>query len=189
MSAPTAWVEDVLGFWFGELSEADWYSADPAIDEAIRQRFASLHAMLHERHSAVPAAANSPGDAQEIFASVIVLDQFSRHLFRGDPRAFQSDAAARRLAKAAIDAGQDLVFPPKQRLFFYLPLQHSENLADQAQSVALTATLGDAEWDLHARQHQDLIARFGRFPHRNAVLGRVCTAEELQALQEDGNAF
>ena len=189
MSAPKAWVEEVLGFWFNELSEADWYSADPAIDEAIRRRFATLHASLHERHSAAPAAATIPGDARELFASVVVLDQFSRHLFRGDPRAFQSDAAARQLAKAAIDAGQDLAFPPKQRLFFYLPLQHSENLADQSQSVLLTATLGNAEWDLHAHQHQALIARFGRFPHRNAVLGRISTDDELQALQEDGNAF
>lgn len=189
MSAPKAWVEQVLGFWFGDLSEADWYSADPAIDEAIQRRFATLHATLHERHSAAPAAAKVPGEARELFASVLVLDQFSRHLFRGDPRAFLSDGAARRLAKAAIEAGQDQLFPPKQRLFFYLPLQHSENLADQAQSVALTATLGDAEWNLHARQHEALIARFGRFPHRNSVLGRVSTAEELQALQEDGNAF
>jgi uncharacterized protein (DUF924 family) len=124
-----------------------------------------------------------------LFATVIVLDQFSRHLFRGDPRAFQSDEAARRLAKAAIDAGHDLGFPPKQRLFFYLPLQHSEALADQERSVALTAMLGNAEWDLHARQHEALIVRFGRFPHRNAVLGRSSTPEELQALQEDGNSF
>ena len=189
MTAPKAWVEEVLGFWFTQLSEEDWYSADPSIDEDIRRRFANLHATLHQRHASSPDTARLADDPRELFASVIVLDQFSRHLFRGDPRAFQSDAAARRLASAAIDAGLDQGFPARQRLFFYLPFQHSEILADQARSVALTAALGNAEWDLHARQHQALIDRFGRFPHRNAVLGRASTAEELQALQEDGNAF
>jgi len=122
-------------------------------------------------------------------AAVIVLDQFSRNLYREDARAFAGDASARRLARMAIDAGADVPLPPEQRMFLYLPFEHSESLADQELSLRLYQRLGNEEWTRYARAHHDLVARFGRFPHRNALLGRESTPEEIAAMAEPMGHF
>jgi uncharacterized protein (DUF924 family) len=180
---PPGWDEEVLDFWFSELAPRDWFAGGPALDARIRERFADLHARL--------AGGDGGGivSPREHLAAVIVLDQFSRQLYRDDARAFASDALARRLADAALCAGHDADMTVEQRLFLALPFEHSEDAADQARAVALTEALGNAQWTQYARAHQDLIARFGRFPHRNAVLGRASTAEERAFLAANGRGF
>jgi uncharacterized protein (DUF924 family) len=200
-----AWVSQVLDFWFVELTPQDWWSADPALDARIRARFGALHDAVHARcaegateppsGATMPAVDKAgapvpaPATPRELLATLLVLDQFSRQLFRGQARAFDSDAAARRIAREAVDAHLDQGFAPAHRLFFYLPFEHSESLADQERGVALTTALGDPSATEFARRHHALIARFGRFPHRNAILGRTSTPDELAALAQPGNAF
>jgi uncharacterized protein (DUF924 family) len=113
----------------------------------------------------------------------------NRNLFRNDARAFIADPIARKLAAQAIDQGLDQQLPPEQRIFLYLPFEHSENREDQARAVALTSALGNENWTRYALAHQALIERFGRFPHRNAVLGRESTPEELDVLKQPFGAF
>jgi uncharacterized protein (DUF924 family) len=170
------WVREVLAFWFGELGPRQWFSSSDELDARIRTRFGALHAQL----LATQAAGVEGLRATQ--AAVIVLDQFSRNLYRNDARAFAGDASARRLARALVDAGADVPLPPEQRMFLYLPFEHSEALADQELSLRLYARLGNAEWMRYAQAHHDLVARFGRFPHRNKVLGRESTPEEVEAM-------
>ena len=184
-AAEPPWVEEVLDFWFGELAPRQWFAKDAALDERIRARFGALH----ERLLATQAREVELEGARATQAAVIVLDQFSRNLHRGDARAFASDRQARKLADDAIDQGFDQAMTPAQRLFLYLPFEHSESLADQHRAVALVEALGVPEWTRYSIAHRDLIERFGRFPHRNAVLGRASTPEELDALAQPGNAF
>jgi len=166
----------VLAFWFGELGPRQWFGKSEEVDARIRMRFGALHAQL------LATQAEGVEGLRPTQAAVIVLDQFSRNLYRDDKRAFAADAIARRLAKAAVDAGADTTLPPEQRMFLYLPFEHSEALADQQLSLRLYERLGNAEWTRYARAHHDLIARFGRFPHRNAVLGRESTPGEVEAM-------
>jgi uncharacterized protein (DUF924 family) len=180
---PPGWDEEVLDFWFSELAPRDWFAGGPALDARIRDRFAGLHARLVREDGATIV---SP---REHLAAVIVLDQFSRQIHREDARAFAADPLARRLADAALRAGHDADMSVEQRLFLALPFEHSEDAADQARAVALTEALGNAQWTQYAIAHRDLIARFGRFPHRNAVLGRTSTPEELAFLAEHGRGF
>jgi uncharacterized protein (DUF924 family)/TolB-like protein/class 3 adenylate cyclase/Flp pilus assembly protein TadD len=179
-----AWVGDVLRFWLEECTPAQWFQKDAAFDAALGARFGELHARLAAGRE--PAYADT---ARGVLAAVIVLDQFSRNLHRGHARAFANDDRARALARVAIDRGDDAGMTAPERMFLYLPFQHSESPADQHRSVALFEALGVPEWTGHAIAHRDLIARFGRFPHRNAVLGRASTPEELDALAQPGNAF
>jgi uncharacterized protein (DUF924 family)/TolB-like protein/class 3 adenylate cyclase len=179
-----AWVGEVLRFWLVECTPEQWFGKDAAFDESLRARFGPLHARLAAGQE--PASADT---ARGALAAVIVLDQFSRNLHRGDARAFASDIRARELARAALDRGHDAGMSPTERLFLYLPFEHSEALADQHRCVALFEALGVADWTDAAIAHRNLIARFGRFPHRNAVLGRASTPEELDALAQPGNAF
>ena len=186
ITAPTdepAWVADVLAFWFDELGPAQWFAKDAAIDARIRERFGDLHAQLAE---AVEHRNTGP---RERLATILVLDQFSRNLHRGDPRAFASDAVARQLADAALAQGDDVAIAAGERLFFYLPFEHSEDRADQARAVAKVEALGNAELTRYARLHQDVIERFGRFPTRNAALGRESTPAERAWLEQWGGAF
>jgi uncharacterized protein (DUF924 family) len=178
-----AWVGEVLSFWFSELQERDWWRKSDALDERIRARFLALHGQL--------AATGGDGirGPRPTLAAVIVLDQFSRNLFRGSPRAFAADPVARRLARQAISAGDDRGLRPEERLFLYLPFEHSEDRADQAYSVELISALGREDWTRYAVAHQVIIGRFGRFPHRNAALGRESTAAEIAALQEPMSSF
>ena len=130
------------------------------------------------RSDGIDAAAPHP-----LLAAVIVVDQFSRNMFRGTPRAFAADPIARRLARRAVDRGFDLSMTREERLFLYLPFEHSEDREDQARSVHLIGQLGHDGWTRYAQAHQSIIDRFGRFPHRNAILGRTSTPDELALLE------
>jgi len=177
--------QEVLDFWFDPESVAKHFEKDAAFDDRIRQGFGPAHAAACagelDHWMATPDGA---------LALVIVLDQFSRNLFRGDARAFACDPEARRIADIAIARGDDLAMPEERRKFFYLPLEHSEDLADQERCVELmTSRLESPVSHEYAEAHRRIIARFGRFPHRNAALGRESTAEELAFLQEPGSSF
>jgi uncharacterized protein (DUF924 family) len=172
--------EEVLAFWRAAGPET-WFERDDALDAEIRARFLA---------TCGAAAAGRLDHWQTTpdgtLALLILLDQFPRNLFRGDLRAFATDAAARATAERAIARGTDRRFEPPERRFFYLPLMHSENLADQERCIALCRDAGDAEGEKYAEIHADVIRRFGRFPHRNRALGRETTAEERAFLEAGG---
>ena len=171
----------VLSFW-RDAGPDKWFNKDPAFDEEIRSRFLPTYEA---------AAAGKFGEweatPEGALALVLALDQFPRNMFRGSPRAFAVDALARDVANRALTRGFDTRVPQTERGFFYLPLMHSERLADQERCRALYRKLGDAEGLKYADLHADIIRRFDRFPHRNAVLGRATTAEEQAFL--DGGGF
>ena len=179
-----AW-EPILAFWFAPGMEARWFRKDPAFDTEVR-------AHLQAPHEAAVAGDHADWEAapRGALALVLLLDQVPRNLYRDDPRAFASDAEALRIARAAIERGDDQSLRQVERVFLYLPLEHSEALADQEDCVRLTGTLDEnPEWLDYAERHRDIIARFGRFPHRNAVLGRVSTPEEDEFLTQPGSSF
>jgi len=175
---PHDWVSDVLTFWFDEANPDYWFKAHPELDAQCRARFADLHQRLSE-----DPPREIPETPDEALATVIVLDQFSRNLYRDSPRAFASDAAALHIAKGAIERGHHRHIEPALRVFLYMPFQHSEDRETQARSVELFEELGDPETLDYARRHRDIVERFGRFPHRNAVLGRETTPEEAEFLR------
>ena len=179
-AAEPEWVREVLRFWFEELGQAQWFRRDDAVDARIRSRFGALHERIVSEPDATPG---TPGQA---LATLLVLDQFSRNLYRDDARAFAADARARRVARDALARGFDQRVEARQRVFFYLPFEHSEDRDDQRLSVELAERSGDAYLLRYARDHQAVIERFGRFPHRNAVLGRESTPEELAYLRQAG---
>jgi len=168
------WVEQVIHYWFAELPAEAWFRKDERVDSAIRERFGALH---DEVARIRPEQLTTP---LECLAAVIVLDQFSRNMLRGSPRAFATDTLALSIAQRAIAAGLDQQLDRQQRWFLYMPFQHSEDRAVQGRSIELFTQLGDRENLGYAQRHKEIIDRFGRFPHRNAVLGRVSTPEELQ---------
>lgn len=183
----------VLRFWFGDKrpleARPEWFRKDDAFDREIARRFGPLieEALLG---GLVTWAAR----AESALARVIVLDQFTRNAFRGRSRAFAGDALALPAARAMLAAGHDLALDPIQRVFVYLPLEHAEDMAAQDDSVRLFTELeeetGSAQgWLDYAVRHRDVIARFGRFPHRNALLGRPSTPEELAFLRQPGSSF
>lgn len=178
MTTVPGWINDVLHFWFTELQPEKRFAKDDAVDATIRKRFGALHASLTEK---VPAsiAATPLGS----LAAVIVLDQFSRNLFRQSVRAFACDATALGIAQDAIRAAFDRQLERVQRAFLYLPFEHSEDREMQRRSLELFTELGDAQALDYARQHHDIIERFGRFPHRNRTLGRESTPAELEFLK------
>jgi uncharacterized protein (DUF924 family) len=168
------WAAQVLRYWFEELQPAAWFRKDDGVDVAIRERFGAMHEQLAQIR---PEQLTTP---LECIAAVIVLDQFPRNMFRGSPRAFATDALALSISQHAIAAGLDLQLTAQQRLFLYMPFQHSEDRAVQARSIELFTQLGIADNLDYAHRHKDVVDRFGRFPHRNAVLGRQSTTAELQ---------
>jgi uncharacterized protein (DUF924 family) len=170
------WVGPVLDFWFREIDPDLWFASTDELDERIRQGFLEVHG-----HIARSGAAEFAG-ARALLAAIIVMDQFSRHMFRGTPRAFSTDPLARRLAERLIADGLDLAMTPPERHFVYLPFEHSEEREHQALAVRLIHPLGDESWAHHARMHQAVIIRFGRFPQRNQILGRTCTDDEVAFL-------
>ena len=178
-----AWVGDVIDFWFTELSESLWFAKDHAIDAQIRERFLPLHEQLVAQDGLVAAT------PRRTLAIVIVLDQFSRNMFRGHPRAFAADPIARRMARSAIEQGFDIAMTQQQRMFLYMPFEHSEDAADQQLSLSLIGHLGDKEWTRYAMEHKAIIDRFGRFPHRNIVLNRPSSAEEIEFLKDPKKSF
>ena len=175
---------EVLAFWFGTLKPEQRFAKHSALDDRIRERFGELHARL-SRH--VPESwLDNPED---VLAAVIVLDQFSRNLYRDDPRAFAGDPIALNLARFALQRGYDELLGNEERQFLYMPFMHSEDADDQDRCVELMDEIGNAEAADYARRHKAIVERFGRFPHRNAVLGRETTAEEAEFLTRPGSSF
>ena len=177
--------DQVFGFWFAPGMEKRWFVKDEAFDAEARGGLGPLH------EAAARDGLDSWQDsARGALALVILLDQVPRNLFRGSPRAFKTDAKALSVAKRAIDKGFDGQLRQVERMFLYLPLEHCEGLADQETCVRLFAELDEnPEWHDYAVRHRDIVASFGRFPHRNAVLGRESTAEEEAFLKEPGSSF
>ena len=182
-AAEPAWVGEVLDFWFRKIGARHWFSKSAEVDEEIRARFLALHGRIVAGEL---AGFESPRAA---LAAVIVLDQFSRNMFRDTPRAFAADPLARRLAREAIARGHDAGLSGEERVFLYMPFEHSEDREDQALSCELIGSLGNDYWTRYAQAHKAIIDRFGRFPHRNAVLGRESTPEELELLKDPMGSF
>lgn len=201
-----AQAQAVFDFWFqpaqGQAADAprrEWFQKDEAFDREIAQRFGAqieqaLEGGLHQWDAEGPQAA---------LARILVLDQFCRNVYRGMPLSFAGDHQALQAALDMIDAGEDKALPPLQRAFVYLPLEHAENMAMQEQSVALFMRMADAERNTasaatsqgiagmldYAQRHREVIRRFGRFPHRNDILGRESTPEEVAFLKQPGSGF
>ena len=191
----TARALPLLDFWFGAPGSAErdrprdvWFRADPAFDEELRRGFLAAH-----EDAAAGALAHWLAAPDSALALVLLLDQLPRNLFRGSPRAYGCDVAAREAAGHAVERGFDRLVAPVRRWFFYLPFEHSEDLVDQRRSLQLFASLppdGDRDSCVaFAQQHYDIIARFGRFPHRNAALGRRSTPEEETFLLQPQSRF
>ncbi|PAX52317.1 DUF924 family protein [Brunnivagina elsteri] len=185
----------ILDFWFGIPTEPGygkpknvWFSQDSAFDSEIRSRF------LQDYEQAAQGLLDEwKNSAETCLALILLLDQFPRNLFRHTPKAFATDDKALSAAQNAITKGFDRILLPVQRWFIYLPFEHSENLTDQRQSVDLFKQLSqypDSSGAIaFAISHMEIIERFGRFPHRNAILGRSSTAQEQEFLQQPGNSF
>ena len=178
----TITADDIIRFWTDEVGEAGWYNPGPEHDATIRDRFGALWQNAHDR-DAPPFS----GDARADIASLVVLDQFPRNMFRDDARAFATDPLARATARAAIAADHDLAIDRPLRQFFYTAFLHSEDPQDQAYGLeVIERGMGRNPNYRHALAHQEIIRRFGRFPFRNAALGRETTAAEQAFLDEGG---
>ncbi|MCB1783267.1 MAG: DUF924 domain-containing protein [Alphaproteobacteria bacterium] len=177
---------EVLAFWFEETAPAQWFQKNDAFDEEIRERFFVTYEM-----AASGLCEEWRKDSDGALALCLVLDQFPRNMFRNSPRAFDTDAAALLISKEAIHKGFDQILQPIRRRFLYLPFEHSENLQDQNRSVELFGTMKDTDplGYEYAIRHLRVIEKFGRFPHRNAVLGRANTPEEDEYLATPGAGF
>jgi len=177
--------EDILAFWFAPGRRDQWFEKDPAFDEEVRRQ------LLGPYERAVAGAYDHWREtAKGCLALCLLLDQVPRNLFRDEPRAFATDDAARAVLRHALEQGFDHALSQIERLFLYLPFEHSEVLKDQEDCVRLTKALDeDPGWYDYALRHRDIIARFGRFPHRNAALGRDCTEEEAAFLEQPGSSF
>jgi uncharacterized protein (DUF924 family) len=178
-------LSEVLSFCFAEGPADRWFKKDPAFDGEVRARLADLHVQ-----AATGAFDAWRGSADGCVGLCMLLDQAPRNLFRGERRTFATDRQALAVTRHALEQGFDRQLPQVKRLFLYLPLEHSECLADQDLCVRLVAALDEnPDWLDYAVRHRDIIARFGRFPHRNAVLGRTSTAEEEAFLKQPGSSF
>lgn len=176
----------VLDFWFGDADaeRPEWFRKDDAFDATIRQRFgvqveAALAGGLREWMAGRDSA----------LARVLMLDQFTRNIYRGTPRAFAGDALALQAARAMVASGLDMQLSPLRRVFVYLPFEHAEDRAAQAESLRLFEALSLGGYADYARRHAVIVERFGRFPHRNAILGRTSTPEEIEFLKQPGSGF
>jgi uncharacterized protein (DUF924 family) len=176
-----ATAHDVVSFWQAAGYDR-WFKKDTAFDDEIRTRFLAVH-----EAAAAGKLAGWEQNAEGALALLILLDQFPRNMFRGDARTFATDPLARAVTAGALVRGFDSQVPKEMRAFFYLPFEHSEDLADQERGLALYKAADDADGLKWAEIHADIIRRFGRFPHRNAVLGRVTTPAEQAFL--DGGGF
>ena len=183
MTAPALTTADVIiKFWF-EAGPKKWWIKNKKFDQTIIDRFGATH-----EAACAGKLDDWAHDAQGALALIIVLDQFSRNMFRGDPKTYAQDNRARAIAKDAIDKGFDQKFPIEQRSFFYLPFMHAEDLALQNYCVALYRAAGNKKNLPHALEHAEIIRRFGRFPHRNQILGRTSSPAELAFLEAGGFA-
>ena len=183
----------ILTFWFGEgedygKSRQSWFRKDAAFDSEIHARFAAPY-----EQAAAGKFAQWQAQPLECLALIVLLDQFPRNMFRGTARAFEADALARAATRHALAQGYDRDMLPVERQFMYLPLEHSELLADQELCLTLMKQLAEfaetRELHVWAEKHRLIIKRFGRFPHRNAPLGRASTAEEIEFLKQPGSGF
>ncbi|WP_028465451.1 DUF924 family protein [Nisaea denitrificans] len=177
-------IDQVYSFWFEECSEKQWFEKDPELDRQIRERFGAL----------VEAAAEGKLEdwletPRGALAYILLLDQFTRNIHRGSGKAFAADAKARAAAIKVLVDGYDGESTDREKTFLYLPFEHSENLEDQERCVALFEAIGDDRLTDYAVRHRDIIARFGRFPHRNDVLGRESTEAEQEFLKQPGSSF
>jgi uncharacterized protein (DUF924 family) len=180
MSTTSTTATDVIAFW-RDAGYERWFERDAAFDAQCRAQWLDAH-FAGSRRELEPWMAGADG----ALALVLLLDQIPRNVFRGSAHSYATDPLALHYAAAAIDAGFDREVDPMLRVFFYMPFEHSEELADQQRAVALTSALDDASYSRYAILHHDVIARFGRFPHRNAVLGRSNTPEEQVWLDAGG---
>ena len=176
--------EDVLRFWFAELAPAQWWRVDPVLDETIRTRYGALHAQ-----AAAAECFAWRATPRGRLAEVIVLDQFSRNLFRGTARAFACDPLALGLAQEAVSAGADQLLAPALRAFLYMPYMHSESRQIHVLAEQLFSSAGLEDNFRAELQHKAIVDRFGRYPHRNRALGRESTDEERAFLQQPGSSF
>lgn len=174
--------ETVVNFWI-EAGPQKWFAKDDGFDADLRASFEAAHLT-----AARGGFADWEAQAEGALALILLCDQIPRNIYRGSAHAFATDARALHAAERAIGKGLDQSFEPALRCFFYLPFEHAENAAAQARAVALFEALGDAEYLKYAVVHRDIIARFGRFPHRNAVMGRITTPEEQAFLDSGGFA-
>ena len=172
--------DDVIRFWFVENGREQWFGGGPEFDAELTARFKDTHTAV--------AAGEAWGwrtTSEGRLAEVLVLDQFSRQIYRGDPRAFASDPMALALAQEAVAAGHDLLVDSAWRMFFYLPYMHSESLVIHEESLRLNEALGNPEGVDYERAHADVLRRFGRYPRRNEALGRESTPEEIAYIESD----
>jgi uncharacterized protein (DUF924 family) len=183
--------EEVLNFWFGREGDPDygefreaWFRKDPEFDREIRDRFEALY-----EAAAAGDLDDWKAEARSCLALVILLDQFPRNMFRGDPKSYATDPKAQETAEYAVDHALDRELPEFQRTFLYMPFMHSEDLEYQRRSVELFRGLGGSDSEGYAVRHMEIIERFGRFPHRNEVLGRRTTPEEAEFLTQPGSSF
>ena len=169
---------DLLTFWFEEHGRDDWFGGGPAFDHAVRERFGALY----EAHRNDTAADHLGGPITAL-AAILLFDQVPRNLFRDDPRAFATDPLALAIAHAILERGWEERLTAEGRQFAYMPFMHSEELADQDRSLALYERLGNEEALAFAHKHREVVARFGRFPHRNAALSRTTRPDEEEAMR------
>lgn len=179
---PTA--EEVLSFWFEELTEKDHFVKSDALDETIKTQFNALYEMLVD--GGLKDFASTP---RAKLAAIIVFDQFTRNMFRGSYKSFSADGLALSLTKKLIASGDHLNFKDLERVFLYMPLMHSENMVDQQLSVEQFKQLGISDNYDYAIKHLKVIDKFGRFPHRNSVLRRISTDEEVVFINTPGTSF
>lgn len=175
---------DVLHFWFEETKPKQWYTKDPAFDTHIIEQFSALHAQ-----AAAGELWQWRDTAEGRLAEIIVLDQFSRNMFRDSPRAFTTDGMALTLAQEAVRANAQDTLSPIQTSFLYMPYMHSESQTVHEEALRLFTALGNEANLKFEKQHKAIIDRFGRYPHRNAVLGRASTAEEIEFLKQPNSSF
>ncbi len=175
---------EVLNFWFDEISPEKWWFKDSTFDQEIKHRFINVHSAANKAE--LFTWRETP---QGRLAEIIVLDQFSRNIFRDMPKSFASDSLALVLAQEAIALGIDMEVAENQRSFFYLPFMHSESLVIHQQALALYEKLGNANSLAFEIKHLEIIKKFGRYPHRNSILGRSSTVEEVSFLQQPNSSF
>ncbi|WP_031298322.1 DUF924 family protein [Sphingobium lactosutens] len=176
------WAAALLDFWFNQVGEEGWWSHDPRLDRVCTEKFAELW-----RDKQAQPAEDFLDRADDALAAILLFDQLPRNMFRDSADAFATDALARDIARGAIAQGYDVQIGGAGRCFFYMPFMHSEDREDQDLSLTLFEGAGDAKWLDFARQHHAIIAQFGRFPHRNAVLGRETRDEERDAVAKGEN--
>ncbi len=173
--------QEVLSFWFNEIKPAQWWKKDPEFDQEIKNRFLNIHNKA--KKGELYSWRSTP---EGRLAEVIVLDQFSRNIYRDTPNSFASDALALVLAQEAISVKADHPLNDSMRSFLYMPFMHSESKVIHAVAAALFKTQGNYNFEL---RHKEIIDRFGRYPHRNAILGRISTSDEIEFLQQPGSSF